>query len=110
MCKIAIRNASMKQGDIARVLNLSQSVENRPLKEDRECDNITKRKRSTLILECKELCLKHYDTWCIVWRPPDTVKGGDWDFERSKVPGRNTGIWSYVTLALARWPEHGAPR
>ena len=33
MCKIAIRNASMKQDDIARVLNVSQSVGSRPLKE-----------------------------------------------------------------------------
>ena len=33
MCKIAIRNAGMKQDDIARVLNVSQRVVNRPLKE-----------------------------------------------------------------------------
>ena len=31
MCKIAIRNAGMKQDDIARVLNVSQSVVSRPL-------------------------------------------------------------------------------
>ena len=24
---------------------------------------------------------------------PDTVKGGYWDFERLKVPGRNPEIW-----------------
>ena len=36
MCKIAIRNAGMKQDDIARVLNVSQSVVSRPLKEHRE--------------------------------------------------------------------------
>ena len=30
MCKIAIRNAGMKQDDIARVLNVSQSVVSRP--------------------------------------------------------------------------------
>ena len=36
MCKIAIRNAGMKQDDIARVLNVSQSVVHRPLKELRE--------------------------------------------------------------------------
>ena len=53
MCKIAIRNAGMKQGDIARVLNVSQSVVSRPLKEHRENGNITKKLRSTLILECK---------------------------------------------------------
>ena len=33
MCKIAIRNAGMKHNDIARVLNVPQSVVNRPLKE-----------------------------------------------------------------------------
>ena len=36
MCKIAIRNAGMKQDDIARVLNESQSVVSRPLKEHRD--------------------------------------------------------------------------
>ena len=35
-CKIAIRNAGMKQDDIARVLNVSQSVVSKPLKEHRE--------------------------------------------------------------------------
>ena len=55
MCKIAIRNAGMKQDDIARVLNVSQSVVSRPLKEYGESGNITNRKRSKLILECKEL-------------------------------------------------------
>ena len=66
MCKIAIGNAGMKQDDIARVLNMSQSVVSRPLKEHRESDGISKRKRSTLILECKELLLKHYGTWRII--------------------------------------------
>ena len=66
MCKIAIRNTDMKQDDIARVLNVSRSVLSRPLKEKRESGSITKRKRSTLILECKELLLKHYGTWCII--------------------------------------------
>ena len=61
MCKIAIRNAGMKQDDIARVLNVSQSVVSRPLKEHRESG-----RRSTLILECKELLLKHYGTWFII--------------------------------------------
>ena len=75
-CKIAIRNAGMKQEDIARLLNVSQSVVSRPLTEHRESWSITKEKRSTLILECKELLLKHYGTWCIICRPPDTVKGG----------------------------------
>ena len=61
MCKIVIRNTGMKQDDIVRahVLNVSQSVESRPLEEHRESGSITKRKRSTLILECKELLLKH---------------------------------------------------
>ena len=65
MCKIAIWNAGMKQDDIARVLKVSQSVLSRPLKERRESDSITKRKRSTLILESQKLSLKHYGTWCI---------------------------------------------
>ena len=66
MCKIVIRNAGMQQDDIARVLNVSRSVVSRPLKELTESGNITIRKRSTLILECKELLLKHYGTWCII--------------------------------------------
>ena len=66
MSKIAIRDAGMKQDDIARVLNVSQSAVSRPLKEHREIVSIAKRKRSTLILECKELLLKHYGTWCII--------------------------------------------
>ena len=57
MCKIAIRNAGMKQDDIARALKVSQSVVSRPLKEHRVSGSITKRKRSTLILECKNCCL-----------------------------------------------------
>ena len=61
--KIAIWNAGMKQDHIAGVLNVSQSVVSRPLKEHRESGSISKRKRSTLILECKELLLKHYCTW-----------------------------------------------
>ena len=55
MCNIAIRNAGVKQDYIATVLNVSRSVVGRPLKEHRESGSITKRKRSTLILECKEL-------------------------------------------------------
>ena len=64
MCKIAYRNAGMKQDDIAMVLNVSQSVVSRPLKEHRESGSITKRKRSTLVLECKELLLN--DLWVAV--------------------------------------------
>ena len=42
MCKIAFRNAGMKQDDIARVLNMSQRVVSRPLIEHRESGNIRK--------------------------------------------------------------------
>ena len=49
MCKIAIRNAGMKQDDIARVFNVSQSVVSRHFKEHRVAV-LEKRKRSTLIL------------------------------------------------------------
>ena len=49
MCKISIRNANMKQHDIARVLNLSQSVVSRPLKENRESDSI--RKNETVYID-----------------------------------------------------------
>ena len=66
MCKIASRNAAMKEDEIARVLNVSQSVVSIPLKEQRESGSIRKRKRSSLILECKELLLTHYGTWCII--------------------------------------------
>ena len=66
ICKIAIGNAYMKQDEIARVLNVSQSNVSRPLKEHRESGIFTKRKRSTLILECKELLLKHYGMWRII--------------------------------------------
>ena len=62
ICKIAIRNAGMKQDGIARLSNVSQSVVSRPLKEHRESGSIRKRKRSTLILECREMLLKHYGT------------------------------------------------
>ena len=62
MRKNTIRNGGMKQDAIARVLNVPQSVVSRPLKEHRESGSITNRKRSTLILECKELLLKHYGT------------------------------------------------
>ena len=66
MCKIAVRNAGMKQNNIARVPNVSQSVVSIPLKEHRDIYSIRKKKRSTLILEFKELLLKHYSTWCII--------------------------------------------
>ena len=66
MCKIDIRNAGMSQDGIASVLNVSHSVVSRPLKEHRESGSNTKRKRSTLILECKEMLLKLYGTRCII--------------------------------------------
>ena len=42
MCKIAIRNAGMKQDGIARLLNVSQIVVSRPFKEHRESGSIKK--------------------------------------------------------------------
>ena len=42
MCKSVIRKAGMKQDDIARVLNVSQSVVSRPLKEHKESGSIRK--------------------------------------------------------------------
>ena len=54
MRKSAIWNAGMKHDGIARVLNESQSAVGRPLKENIKSGSITKSKRSTLILECKE--------------------------------------------------------
>ena len=64
MCTIVFRNAAMKQDDIAK--NVSQSVISRPLNEHRESGSIRKSKRSTLILECEELLLRHFGTWCII--------------------------------------------
>ena len=43
MCNIAIRNAGMKQDDIARVLNVSQSVVSRPLKDIKRVAVLQKR-------------------------------------------------------------------
>ena len=48
MCKIAIKNAGMKQDDIARALNVSQSDVSRRLKEQRVA--VLLKERSTLIL------------------------------------------------------------
>ena len=66
MCKIAIRNAGMKQDEIARVLNVSQFVVSRPLKEHRVAVLEKVNGLRILILECKELLLKNYVTWCII--------------------------------------------
>ena len=49
MCKIAIRNAVMKEYDNARVVNVSQSVVSRPLKENREGSSI--RKKETVYID-----------------------------------------------------------
>ena len=66
ICKIAARNAGMKQDGIARVYcNVSQSAVSRPLKKHRVAV-LEKKKRSTAIIECKELLLKHYGTWFII--------------------------------------------
>ena len=43
ICSIAIRNASMKQDDIARELNVSQSIVSRPLKGHREREAVYKK-------------------------------------------------------------------
>ena len=79
-------NWNKNQGGISDSECCKQTL---PLKEHRESE----RKRSTLILECKELLLKHYGEWCIICGPHDTVKGGFVDFELSKLPGPNPGIW-----------------
>ena len=56
--KIVIRNAGMKQDDngIKRVSECCKQT----VKKHSENGSITKRKRSTLTFECKELLLKHY--------------------------------------------------
>ena len=92
MCKIAIRTAGMKQNYIAGVLNVSHSVVSRPLKEHRESSSITKWRQFTLILECKEFLLKHLVRGALSDDHLIQLKCGYWDFERSKVPGRNPGM------------------
>ena len=49
MCKIAIRNAGMKQDGFAKVLNVSQSVVSKPLKEHRDSGSILKKKKTVYI-------------------------------------------------------------
>ena len=46
MCKIAIRNAGMKQDDIARVLNVSKECCKQTFERNRESGSITTRTRS----------------------------------------------------------------
>ena len=48
MCKIAFKNADMKQDDIAKVLSVSRRVVSRPLKE--QSDSIRKRLVGWLVL------------------------------------------------------------
>ena len=50
MCKIATRNAGMKQDDIARILNVSRCVVSKPLKEHRESSGIAKKKNETVYI------------------------------------------------------------
>ena len=77
--------------DIARALNVSQTVVRRLLKKHRETGSVEKNKRSTLILECKELLLERSGMLCIFVRPHAAVKGSKREFELSKVLGRNSG-------------------
>ena len=51
MCKIAIWNGGLKQNDIARIFNVSQSVVSRPLKEHRDSGSIRKRKKETIYID-----------------------------------------------------------
>ena len=88
---IVIRDAGMKKVDIAGALILSQTVVRRLLKKQRETGSVEKNKRSTLILECKELLLERSDKLCIFVRPYAAVKGSKPDFKLSKVLGRNSG-------------------
>ena len=57
---IGMRDAGMKQVDIARAFNVSRIVTSRILKKHRETGSVKESKRSTLILECKGLLLKRY--------------------------------------------------
>ena len=77
-----MRDAVMKQVDIARALNVSQIVASRLLKKHKEKCSVKERKRSTLIFECKELLLKRYGTcmWFVFLRPRAAVKGSKQDF------------------------------
>ena len=53
------RDAGIKHVDYA-VLNVSQTILSRLLKNHRQNDSAKESKRSTLILECQELSLKCY--------------------------------------------------
>ena len=83
---IGMRDAGMKK----RASNLSQTVVSRLLKKHRETGSVKESKQSSLIIECKGLLLKRNGMWCNLLRPRAAVGGSIWDFEFSKVPGRNS--------------------
>ena len=62
---IGMRDAGMKQVDIAGVLIVSQTVFSRLLKKHRETGSFKDCTRSTLILGCTGLLLKRYGVCCI---------------------------------------------
>ena len=76
---IGMRDAVMKQVDIARALNVSQIVARRLLKKHKETCSIKERQRSTLIFECKGPLLKRYGM-CFFLRPRASVKGRKHNF------------------------------
>ena len=91
-----MRDAGMKQVDIARAFNVSRIVTSRLLMKHRETGSVKESKWSTLILECKGLLLKRYGMgtcmWYVFLRPHAAVKSSKEDFEFSKVPEQNSGI------------------
>ena len=85
MCKISIKKDDLKQDDILRVLNVSQSVISRPLKEHRVS---VLEKGNRLYIDSWEQgiateALWYKCTWCIIWWPHDTVKSGYWDQDQT---------------------------
>ena len=66
--------------DIARALNVSQTVVRRFLKKHRETGSVEENKRSTLILGCKELLLERSDKLCIFLQPHAAAEGRKPDF------------------------------
>ena len=70
MCKIAIRDAVMKQDDIARVLNVSQSVASRLLKEHRRSASI--RKKETVYFDFLVQGIATEALWYVVNYPTIT--------------------------------------
>ena len=86
-----MRDAGMKQVDIAEALNVSQTAGSRLFKKHRETYSFKDSTRSTLILGCTGLLLKRYGVLCIFFRPHAAVGGSTRDFQFSKVPERNSG-------------------